>query len=183
MDIFLWDNIIGLTLKWHWMILCTSLIESPSGICLLAQFYQSVKQKLLVVWSSQDDIYEESHDGSADQTTDGNRDEPGDEDVPEQTPVNWFPGAQPSHGHHGSHLCSHDMKVSCDHLVCLNIQYFCNTCSKLNLNLIIIFIYLGGSFITLQWVVLTGRPILDATTTVSAEASSMLNPLNWKKIC
>lgn len=37
------------------------------------------------------------------------------------------------------------------------------------------------SFITLQWVVLTGRPMLDATTTVSAEASSMLNPLDWKK--
>lgn len=35
-------------------------------------------------------------------------------------------------------------------------------------------------FITLQWVVLTGRPILDATTTVTAEASSMLNPLREK---
>lgn len=35
---------------------------------------------------------------------------------------------------------------------------------------------------TLQCVVLTGRPTLDATTTVIAEASSMLNPLNWNKI-
>lgn len=38
------------------------------------------------------------------------------------------------------------------------------------------------SFITLQWVVLTGRPILDATTTVIAEASSMLNPLEEKEM-
>lgn len=37
--------------------------------------------------SSQNDMYEESHDGSADQPGDRNRDEPGDEDVPEQTPV------------------------------------------------------------------------------------------------
>lgn len=29
---------------------------------------------------------------------------------------------------------------------------------------------------------LTGRPILDATTTVMAEASSMLNPLNTKNV-
>jgi hypothetical protein len=32
---------------------------------------------------------------------------------------------------------------------------------------------------TLQWVVLTGRPILEATTTVKADASSMLKPLDW----
>lgn len=32
-------------------------------------------------------------------------------------------------------------------------------------------------FITLQWVVETGRPMLEATTTVKAEASSMLKPL------
>lgn len=38
-------------------------------------------------------------------------------------------------------------------------------------------------FLTLQWVVLTGRPILDATTTVIAEASSMLNPLKKERIC
>lgn len=35
------------------------------------------------------------------------------------------------------------------------------------------------SDLTLQWVVLTGSPMLDATTTVTAEASSMLKPL-WK---
>ena len=33
------------------------------------------------------------------------------------------------------------------------------------------------SLVTLQWVVLTGRPMLEATTTVRAEANSMLNPL------
>lgn len=33
---------------------------------------------------------------------------------------------------------------------------------------------------TLQWVVLTGIPILEANTTVSAEASSIVNPL-WRE--
>jgi len=65
----------------------------------MAQFYRPVKQKLLValrqlesrrewaVGGSQDNIYEESHDGRTDQPGDGNRYKPGDEDVPEQTPV------------------------------------------------------------------------------------------------
>lgn len=35
--------------------------------------------------------------------------------------------------------------------------------------------------LTLQWVVETGKPMLDATTTVTAEASSMLKPLQGKK--
>lgn len=35
--------------------------------------------------------------------------------------------------------------------------------------------------LTLQWVVETGRPMLEATTTVRAEASSMLKPLQEKK--
>lgn len=35
--------------------------------------------------------------------------------------------------------------------------------------------------LTLQWVVETGRPMLEATTTVKAEASSMLKPLQEKK--
>lgn len=34
--------------------------------------------------------------------------------------------------------------------------------------------------LTLQWVVETGRPMLEATTTVRAEASSMLKPLQGK---
>lgn len=37
------------------------------------------------------------------------------------------------------------------------------------------------SAVTLQCVVLTGSPTLDATTTVSADANSMLNPLFRKK--
>lgn len=35
--------------------------------------------------------------------------------------------------------------------------------------------------LTLQWVVETGRPMLEATTTVRAEASSMLKPLQENK--
>lgn len=35
--------------------------------------------------------------------------------------------------------------------------------------------------LTLQWVVETGRPMLEATTTVRAEASSMLKPLQGNK--
>lgn len=35
--------------------------------------------------------------------------------------------------------------------------------------------------LTLQCVVETGRPMFEATTTVRAEASSMLKPLQWKK--
>lgn len=35
--------------------------------------------------------------------------------------------------------------------------------------------------LTLQWVVETGRPMLEATTTVTAEASSMLKPLQGNK--
>lgn len=35
--------------------------------------------------------------------------------------------------------------------------------------------------LTLQWVVETGRPMLEATTTVRAEASSMLKPLQEKE--
>lgn len=35
--------------------------------------------------------------------------------------------------------------------------------------------------LTLQWVVETGRPMLEATTTVKAEASSMLKPLQEEK--
>jgi hypothetical protein len=36
--------------------------------------------------------------------------------------------------------------------------------------------------LTLQWVVETGRPMLEATTTVRAEASSMLKPLQGKEM-
>lgn len=52
------------------------------------------------VEGSQNNIGEESHDGSADQARDRDRDKPGNEDVPEQMPVDRLPGAQPSHGHH-----------------------------------------------------------------------------------
>lgn len=34
---------------------------------------------------------------------------------------------------------------------------------------------------TLQWVVETGKPMFEAMTTVTAEASSMLNPLKWQQ--
>lgn len=59
---------------------------------------------------SQNNVYEESHDGSADQPRDGNCNKPSDEDVPEQTPVHRLPGAQPSHGHHRADLHSHGLK-------------------------------------------------------------------------
>lgn len=39
----------------------------------------------------------------------------------------------------------------------------------------------GSDQRTLQWVVETGRPMFEATTTVRAEASSMLKPLQGKK--
>lgn len=39
----------------------------------------------------------------------------------------------------------------------------------------------GFDHLTLQWVVETGRPMFDATTTVTAEASSMLKPLTGNK--
>lgn len=44
----------------------------------------------------------------------------------------------------------------------------------------------GGAFrvwghLTLQWVVEMGRPMLEATMTVRAEASSMLKPLQERK--
>ena len=35
--------------------------------------------------------------------------------------------------------------------------------------------------LTLQWVVETGSPMLEATTTVRAEASSMLKPLRGEE--
>lgn len=54
--------------------------------------YLSVKPKLLqyswTVAGSQDNIHEESHDYSAYEPRDRNCHKPGDEDVPEQTPVN-----------------------------------------------------------------------------------------------
>lgn len=60
---------------------------------------------------SQDDIYEKGHDGGADESRDGNCNEPGDEDVSEQMPVDSLPGAQPTHSYHRAHLCSHSKKL------------------------------------------------------------------------
>lgn len=37
---------------------------------------------------SDDDVGEQGHDGRTDEAGDGHRHKPGDEDVPEQTPVN-----------------------------------------------------------------------------------------------
>lgn len=90
----------------------------------MEHFLLSVSQTQTVVRSpsgevtaacSQNDIYEESHDCSTDEPRDRNCDKPSDEDVPEQTPVNWFSWAQPSHCHHRSHLCSHDAEIKWPH--------------------------------------------------------------------
>lgn len=60
---------------------------------------------------SENNIHEECHDCGTDESRNRNCNEPSDEDVPEQTPVNWLSGAQPSHGHHRSDLRSHSTEV------------------------------------------------------------------------
>lgn len=87
------------------MISKTSLTETIWNVI------RQSNQNCPSVGGSQNNIYEESHDCSTDEPRDRNCNKPSDEDVPEQMPVNWFPGAQPSHGHHRSHLCSHDVEV------------------------------------------------------------------------
>lgn len=47
---------------------------------------------------------EQSHDGGADEAGDGNGDEPGHEDVPEQAPIHSLPRTQPAHSHNRAHL-------------------------------------------------------------------------------
>lgn len=83
---------------------------------------KSVSQEIIVGCSRgpsvdeqclQNNVYEQSHNGSADDPGDWNRHKPGDEDVPEQTPVDRFPRAQPSYSHHGSHLCRR--KSTCEY--------------------------------------------------------------------
>lgn len=52
----------------------------------------------------ENDEGEESHDGSADETRDGHGHKPSHEDVAEKTPIYGFPGTQPTHGYHRTHL-------------------------------------------------------------------------------
>lgn len=52
----------------------------------------------------QDAVDEQGHDGSAEQASHGHRDEPRQEDVPEEAPVHCFLGADPAHGHDWAHL-------------------------------------------------------------------------------
>lgn len=52
----------------------------------------------------QNDVVEQSHEGGADETWDGHCDEPGHEDVSEETPVYGLLGAQPADSHHWADL-------------------------------------------------------------------------------
>lgn len=49
-------------------------------------------------------IDEQRHDGGTEQAGHGYRDEPGQEDVPEQPPVHRLLGADPAYRHHRAHL-------------------------------------------------------------------------------
>lgn len=52
----------------------------------------------------QDAVDEDGHDGGAEQAGHGHRDEPRQEDVPEEAPVHCSLGADPTHGHDRAHL-------------------------------------------------------------------------------
>lgn len=52
----------------------------------------------------QDAVDEQGHDGGAEQASHRHRDEPGQEDVPEEVPVHGFLGADPAHGYDRAHL-------------------------------------------------------------------------------
>ena len=60
---------------------------------------------------SQDAVDEDGHDGGADQARDGHGHKPSHEDVPEQTPVDRLPWAQPAYGHHRAHLQTQQVSV------------------------------------------------------------------------
>lgn len=62
------------------------------------------RQRLSASHVGQDAVDEDGHDGGAEQAGHGHRDEPRQEDVPEETPVHRLPGAQPAHGDHRAHL-------------------------------------------------------------------------------
>lgn len=51
-----------------------------------------------------DGILEDRHDGSADDTGNGDRDKPGHEDVAKEPPVNSLFGPKPADGHDRAHL-------------------------------------------------------------------------------
>lgn len=52
----------------------------------------------------QNAVDEQRHDGGAEQAGHGHRDEPSQEDVSEEAPVNGLLGADPAHGHDRAHL-------------------------------------------------------------------------------
>lgn len=52
----------------------------------------------------QDAVDEQGHDGGAEQAGHRHRDEPRQEDVPEEAPVHGLLGADPAHGHDRAHL-------------------------------------------------------------------------------
>lgn len=50
------------------------------------------------------DLHEDLHDGGRDTPRDGQRNEPGEDDVAEDGPVHILPRPEPAHEHDGTHL-------------------------------------------------------------------------------
>lgn len=53
---------------------------------------------------SEDDIFEDRHDSSTDNTRDGDCDKPGHKNVAKQSPVNSLLGSKPADRHNRAHL-------------------------------------------------------------------------------
>lgn len=129
--------------------------------------------------SFQDAKGEDGHDGGADEAGDGHRHKPGHEDISEQEPVDRLPRTQPPNRHNRAHLKQSTSSTPLK----FTPQSPTLTAERVGLQQTVCSCVGGGGHPTLQWVVETGRPMLEATTTVRAEASSMLKPLqeNLKK--
>lgn len=107
----------------HWtsvtLALCPHFL-SFSFICnpdTRALIFTQIPLSLFFLWPSsvlppgcvpshigQDAVDEQGHDGGAEQAGHGHRDEPRQEDVPEEAPVHSFLRADPTHGHNRTHL-------------------------------------------------------------------------------
>lgn len=83
----------------HFHILVS--FETHATMCCFYFFTTPLALPLLCSPSDvgQDAVDEQSHDGGAEQARHRHRDEPGQEDVPEEAPVHGFLRADPTHGH------------------------------------------------------------------------------------
>ena len=53
---------------------------------------------------SEDDVFEDCHDGSTDNTRNGDCDEPGHKNVAEESPIDSLFGSEPANGYNRAHL-------------------------------------------------------------------------------